>query len=352
MSRDSPQTPPPEVRDALGEETDIQPPDEDDLTIDELWSLLESVRVPSSALPDASETWKGIRQHIEAEDASTSDTGLDESRSQRPPRSGSRRRVGRRAAAAVVVLLFVGLGAWLWSRPIEVTATPGASITHTLPDGSVVELNGGTRLTYGRTMSTLPFLEDRQRRVRVQGEAYFEVVSGERPFVVETPTARIEVVGTAFAVQTNADTENTHVALAEGTVQVQARDTSDEAVRLRPGQAIEVGPRGLASAPADTSIERVTAWRRGGFAVTAQALPEIAKALEQQFGTPVQLSPAIPNDVTSAPLTLYYSQDVGVETILHDISMARDLSYRPTPDNGYVLASSESRSSSGSNTEP
>jgi hypothetical protein len=63
----------------------------------------------------------------------------------------------------------------------------------------------------------------------------------------------------------------------------------------------------------------------------------IAQALERQFGPSVRLSPAIPEAVTSSPLTLYYSAGVDIETILNDLAMARGLSYRSTAS-GYVLS--------------
>lgn len=350
MSRDSPQHLPPELRRAIEREMNGEATSDEGPDFEELWDLLESAKPPASALPEASETWTGVRRHLESETESRDDAPRSaESRSRRSVRSRSARRAGWRWAAVAAVLLVAAVGAWLWQRPVAVTAAPGTSVTQTLPDGSVVELNGDTRLTYPRTMSTVAFLQDSRRTVRVQGEAYFEVRSGERPFVVHTPTARIEVVGTAFAVRTETSTAQTHVALAEGTVRVQGRTAPDRAVTLRPGEAVRIGPDGPSAPPADTSIRRVLAWRQGGFAVTAQPLPAIVQALERQFGVPIRLSPSIPDRATSSPLTLYYSRDVEVETILHDLSMAQGLSYRSTAE-GYVLGPADTtRSPSGPN---
>ncbi|MFB6230401.1 MAG: FecR family protein [Salinibacter sp.] len=336
MSRDSPHDLPPALREALTEER-ADDGGRDAPTFEALWDLLGPVKPPSSALPDASDTWADVRRNLDS-DAAPPDTNATEARARRPPRSRvHHRRVRWRWGVAAIVLLVVAVGAWLWQRPVAVTAAPGTSVTRTLPDGSVVELNGGTRLTYPRTMSTLAFLEDQRRTVHLQGEAYFEVRSADRPFVVRTQTARIEVVSTAFAVRTNVDGRKTHVALAEGTVRV--RSASMDTVTLQAGEAVHVGKEGLVSPPADTSIRRVTAWRRGGFAVTAKPLPAVVRALERQFGTPIRLSSKLSPKVTSSPLTLYYSQDVNVETILHDLSVAQGLSYRPTAQ-GYVIAPS------------
>jgi transmembrane sensor len=345
MSRDSPQDLPPELREAFEQDVNGDSAEDERPGPEDLWALLGSAKTPSSALPDASETWAEVRRHVEGDSESPGETRSSPGeadpeaspRVRRSSRSGTHRRVGWRVGTAVAVLLIVALGAWFWQRPIAVTAAPGTSVTHVLPDGSTVELNGGSRLTYPRSFSTVAVLEDQRRTVRIQGEAYFDVESAERPFVVRTRTAQVEVVGTAFAVRTDPGGAATHVALAEGTVRVRGRAASGSGTTLRPGETVRVGSEGRTSAPADTSIRRVTAWRRGGFAVTAQPLPVIAQALERQFGPSVRLSPAIPEAVTSSPLTLYYSAGVDIETILNDLAMARGLSYRSTAS-GYVLS--------------
>lgn len=338
MSRDSPQDIPPPLRDALGSESDDGSAQEDAPDYESLWTLLGSARPPDSELPDAEDTWRGVQAHLDANGEAPDGVATRQRyRRAREPRSHRSSRIGWAWPTAMAATLLVAVGAWLWSRPVTVTAPPGSALTRTLPDGSTVELNGGARLTYTRTMSTVALLQDERRSVEIRGEAYFEIQSAERPFLVRTSSARIEVVGTAFSVRTNPST-GTHVALAEGALQVGAPENETGGVALRPGQAVHVEASGKVSAPVDTSLERVTAWRRGGFAITAQPLPAIAEALEKQFGSPVRLSPSIPRDASTAPLTLYYSDDVGIETVLHDISMARGLSYRPSAEGGYVVS--------------
>lgn len=341
MSRNSPPDLPPDLRDALEKDAREHASNPEGPDYDDLWALLDAGKPPASAVPNAEDTWQGVRVHLDADgETSARPDAMRQDRSARGPRSRRSRRSSWAWSAATVVVLLVIAGAWLWSRPITVTTSPGSTRTHTLPDGSVVELNGGTQVTYPRTMATMSLLEDEQRTVELQGEAYFEVKSASRPFVVETPRAAIEVLGTTFSVRTDG-APYTHVALAEGRVQVRSRSGSGNPITLQPGQAVRVDASGGVSAPADTSLARVTAWRRGGFAVTAQPLPIIIAALEQQFGTPIRLSSSIPREVRSSPLTLYYSNAVDVETVLHDISMARGLSYRPISDGGYVVSAGD-----------
>lgn len=352
MSRNTDPDLPPELRSAQDQENDDASPSPSDLEV--LWQLLDRAAPPPSSVPNAEETWEEVRQHIEGS-STTSDEAeapdVDRRAADRPPRSSSHSRRGVRRTAlqwggALAALLVIGLVAWMIGQPAEVTAPSGTSITRTLPDGSTVELNSGSRLTYPRTFASLPIIGEDARPVRLQGEAFFEVEPDDKPFLVHTSTASIEVVGTSFTVRSWNDERNeTHVALAEGRLRVKGWAHPDTAVTLHPGQALHVSQDGPVTAPRDTSIERIMAWRRGGFAVTGRPLTEIVRALERRSGAQIRMDASISQATRSAPMTLYYPQAVDLETILHDVCMARDLSYRSTTE-GYILTRAEASQSS------
>lgn len=347
MSRDNESNVPPELRSVLEQESaesDRSDGSENQARQDwdAVWRLLGRAAPSDEELPDADETWAGVRRHIEEDAGSESVEARRTDRRPRRPsaRRSSRHRLWRWGSAATAVLALV-LAVWWWTQPVDVTAVPGATVAHTLPDGSTVELSGDTRLTYPRTFQTVSFLEAETRVVHLQGEAYFEVESGTRHFVVQTPSVRVEVLGTAFSVRSRAgEAEDTHVALAEGRLRVTAPSAPDTERSLQPGQGITLTPGGTLGAVRDTSLQRILAWRRGGFAATTRPLPALARDLERRFGRSILLDESISPETRSNPLTLYYSQGATLETILHDISMARGLTYRPTA-NGYVLARPE-----------
>lgn len=106
-------------------------------------------------------------------------------------RRGIRMRIVRYAAAAAVMAGVV-CGSWFMggrrtesrlvaaAQPVSVSTPLGVKSDVVLPDGSRVRLNGGTRIVY-------PALFGDERRVEVDGEAYFEVEhDARRPFVVVT----------------------------------------------------------------------------------------------------------------------------------------------------------------------
>ncbi|MDR0545010.1 MAG: FecR domain-containing protein, partial [Odoribacteraceae bacterium] len=74
----------------------------------------------------------------------------------------------------------------------------GGEYTVTLEDGSIVQLNSASTLSY-----PVVFTGD-ERRVRLSGEAYFRVTPGkDAPFIVEVEDLCIRVTGTEFNVNTH-----------------------------------------------------------------------------------------------------------------------------------------------------
>src|SRR5690606_12455124 len=103
--------------------------------------------------------------------------------------------VGAGALFALVVVAAVGLLLFT-NQTVQVTGTPGEVVHHVLPDGSSVELAGGSLLSYRRG------LRGESRVVALEGDAYFDVVSRNRSFIVRTANAFVEVLGTRFGVGT------------------------------------------------------------------------------------------------------------------------------------------------------
>lgn len=83
-----------------------------------------------------------------------------------------------------------------------------------LPDGSIVFLSQYSELEYIEAFN--------QRKVAISGECYFSVEKSDQSFTVEGHLGEVEVLGTAFIV--NSDAENMEVEVAEGTVEFRVDD--------------------------------------------------------------------------------------------------------------------------------
>jgi len=125
-----------------------------------------------------------------------------------------------------------------------------------LPDGTRVWLNASSSLTY-----TTQFNTAGERKVKLSGEAYFEVAKdASRPFTVSTGKQEITVLGTHFNVNNYADEPLSVTTLLEGAVRVR---TAGEEKMLKPGQAAVSDEKGLTVTEANTDL--ATAWKDGRF---------------------------------------------------------------------------------------
>ena len=203
------------------------------------------------------------------------------------------RRVAVRIAAAAViaaVLLAGGLTTVSLSKrlaqPVTVVTQLGERSQVVLPDGTKVWLNSSSSVEY-----VAPFFS-RQRRVKMEGEAYFEVEhDARRPFVVVTGQVASTVLGTTFNVHAYSEDENFQITLATGSLLVDGGPES-RSVRLRPGeQGFFEKTSGLLSLRR-VNVEHVLSWQEDRLYFRAEPLASIARSLERQFNVSI----AIPDE--------------------------------------------------------
>ncbi|MCD8185682.1 MAG: FecR domain-containing protein [Rikenellaceae bacterium] len=150
-----------------------------------------------------------------------------------------------------------------------------------LSDGSRVWLNSDTRL---RFPTVFP---DQERRVFVEGEAYFEVAQqASRPFIVEMGSHSVTVLGTAFNVNAYWDSPTIRTTLFSGSVKVSGARSDVEEV-LIPGQQASVD-RATGELWVETvDLADVLAWRVNVIHLEKRTLQEItdymAKIYDVQF---------------------------------------------------------------------
>jgi ferric-dicitrate binding protein FerR (iron transport regulator) len=105
------------------------------------------------------------------------------------------------------------------------------TLATTLEDGSIVYLSEQATIYYPEH-----FQEDK-RVVTLMGNAFFEVdKQPERPFVIDTEAAKIEVLGTSFQVK-SCDKSSFHLAVRSGEVRVTLKKNNQILYVIRAGEA-------------------------------------------------------------------------------------------------------------------
>lgn len=148
-----------------------------------------------------------------------------------------------------------------------------------LADGTHVWLNADSRLRYPAHFGK------KERRVYLEGEAYFQVAKDSAcPFRVESVAQTVEVLGTEFNVSAYSDDEGVYTTLVEGRVAVTASRSGEYSV-LRPGQQAWVN--GQAITVNEVNIHQVVDWKNGMFVFDDQNLETILRKVVHWYDVEV-----------------------------------------------------------------
>src|SRR5690606_24897985 len=144
----------------------------------------------------------------------------------------------------------------------------------TLPDGSKVWLNAESSITYPTTFV------DKERKVEITGEAYFEVShNAQQPFIVASAQQLVEVLGTEFNVNAYNDDHSINTTLLKGSVRI--KTTSNQTTILTPGQQARVSNETIRVN--DVQTEDYIAWKNGLIVLNHADLSSVVKQIERWY---------------------------------------------------------------------
>jgi len=150
-----------------------------------------------------------------------------------------------------------------------------------LQDGTKVWLNADSRLRYPVQFS------GKERRVELEGEAYFEVVhNSAMPFKVVTGEVTTTDLGTRFNIKAYNDDDKIATTLLQGSVNVNDQLTGQTKL-LVPGKQARItrgdGVISIANAP----IEEVIAWKNGYFIFDNEDIRSVMKLISRWYDVDV-----------------------------------------------------------------
>ena len=180
---------------------------------------------------------------------------------------------------------------WQASQFENVVMAPSGQKTQlVLPDGTLVWLNSGSRLSYNYQYST------KDRVVYLEGEAFFDVKKDTQyPFIVKAGAVDVKVHGTAFNVSAYADEDDIMVALLRGKVSLLSATDQKLLAYLSPDQEATVSKRSLSCRveSCDASIE--SSWHHNLLKFDGTPAKEVWKKLERWYGVDIALSNVSPS---------------------------------------------------------
>ena len=151
----------------------------------------------------------------------------------------------------------------------------GGEFRLTLADGTRVILNSATRLKYPVAFG------QRERKVYLDGEAYFEVTKNvDHPFIVRTEKSAIRVLGTSFNVCSYTDDKFEQTTLVNGAVEVLYRD---QLYRLKPGEQFEMQAGNECPEVKKVDVKLYMSWQEGIFRFQDMPLDELVLKLQRWY---------------------------------------------------------------------
>ena len=149
----------------------------------------------------------------------------------------------------------------------------GGEYKFTLADGTVVFLNSMSKLTFPTEFN------DGERKVILEGEAFFDVTASKSPFIVSTQGVDVTVLGTTFNISAYAN-EAYEATLLTGKIQLH---TSSSRVSLKPLQkaSIELGAKKIGVEDVDPLS--LSEWHKGKIVFKNQSLEYIMKKLARWY---------------------------------------------------------------------
>lgn len=199
----------------------------------------------------------------------------------------------------------------------ELYVPKGRTYSITLSDGSRVWLNSESSIKYPQKFG------EKERRVFITGEVYFEIKPDRRKFYAENMGYTVNVLGTKFNINAYKENESITTTLVEGLVSVSVND--DTEFTIKPGQQLLMEKKSSAISVSDVDVSKYISWVNNTLKMERSTLEEIFKILQRRYDFEIFYS----DDNTKRER---YSGDIplneNLNIILYQISKVSDIEFQ------------------------
>lgn len=152
-----------------------------------------------------------------------------------------------------------------------------------LPDGTNVQLNSGSYLSYPQKFGK------KTREVELSGEAFFNVTKDtEKKFIVHTEYINIEVLGTTFNVYSYENENTIEMVLLSGHVKINTNHAPYQTIDVKPHEKIFYDKQLKHLKVKKTEARFETAWLRDELVFRSEKLKNVFSKLERKYGITIR----------------------------------------------------------------
>ncbi|WP_159518296.1 FecR family protein [Sunxiuqinia indica] len=202
---------------------------------------------------------------------------------------GKRIRVNQfmlRIAASILLVIAGGAVSWFVTNQAEPTYTEiyspyGHKTQVTLPDNSIVWLNGDTHLKYESSFA-------HSRSLQLNGEALFEVKKNtNKVFTVQSGDLKVAVYGTTFNFKHYNKEQKAEVALLEGSVGLFSDDQF--LTQMSPGEVAEYNVETRKTELSQGNIAQIISWSTDELIIENETFNNVITYLERWYGVDIRV---------------------------------------------------------------
>jgi transmembrane sensor len=227
-----------------------------------------------------------------------------------------------RVAIAAGIALLVGFAAFtgFYTKTIDIPSGQHSELY--LPDNSKVSLNAQSTISYK------PLLWRFSRTVKLEGEAYFDVIKGKQ-FEVLSGKGKTVVLGTTFNIYSrNSDYQVTCIT---GKVMVVEFSGNNE-VTLSPGQQAALNNDGTLTIEPGIDTDRIISWLNNKLSFTSVPLRKVFEEIGRQYGVIISVPEDLDNTYTGT-----FIKESSVENVLNLVCRPFNLNFTRNADNEYII---------------
>lgn len=280
--------------------------------MEQIWTLSGRVSTPPS---DVSDAWKRLETELETPG---------------PRRLKlSYKQLLRLAASFLLILSLIGVirNLMVPKTPeiLVFETTPSEKQQHLLPDGSQIELNESSKLTFTASPG--------ERFAELEGEAFFDVARQPgRPFVIACNGTTVRVLGTRFNIRNYPDQE-LEVFVEEGTVSFSRQGDPDNSLILTAGTSARYNTDTDRIEQLDPTDENRLSWKDDRLVFADTRMEQVIRQLERHFGILIQTENP---DILNCHFFGTF-ESVSETEVINSLAFSMDLDYSNPEPGVYLL---------------
>jgi transmembrane sensor len=190
---------------------------------------------------------------------------------------------------------------------LNTISTPrGKQFQLQLPDGTIVYLNALSSVTFPMAFP------GSERRIKVTGEAFFEVAHNKnKPFKVDVDgRGEVEVLGTVFAINSYSDEPVNKITLISGSIKVAAHNKQRV---IQPGQQIQLTGGDDMKFIEHADLDEAQAFHKGMFYFKKTSLPAMFRQIAKWYDVDVEGTIPAERTITGeAPRNISLTRLIGI----------------------------------------